>query len=268
LFHQTSPADILATTMLMKGVDSTLIVPYGDGNSELKEMPMKVVCTASAENWRVEGLSYNLIMDGDGSVTEGGANTSTCSPRFLDDKVEQTPSLQLVGFTSEERTDTKTDSPRFFLDADMIKQMFADGLDSAEGTDTSTCTPRIIIDVYMAQQRRVIKLAESVRQVRDLAVHACGFLRINGSQILDDTNEKFKRRGSVAFIRMLVQYLPSARGAKWHSSFLLSISVILQKNGCTAKVQDKRLFVPLVGGAWARIDFVASCNDKVHGIPI
>jgi len=223
-----------------------------------------VVCTESAENWHVKGLSFNFSVDEDGCSSEGSTDASTSSPRFLmnGDKVKQKPPLQSDGFTSEESTDTLTDRPRFFMDSGLMKQILADGLDGAESTDTSTCSPDLMMDVDMAQQMRFIQLAESVCQVRDLVGYACGFLRMDRSRILVDTNEKCRRRGSVALIRMYVHHLPFAKRARWRSPLLLSICAVLQRNGCVAKVQGNELFAQLGGGALARIDFVASCDDK------
>jgi len=174
-----------------------------------------VVCTESAENWHVKGLSFNFSVDEDGCSSEGSTDASTSSPRFLmnGDKVKQKPPLQSDGFTSEESTDTLTDRPRFFMDSGLMKQILADGLDGAESTDTSTCSPDLMMDVDMAQQMRFIQLAESVCQVRDLVGYACGFLRMDRSRILVDTNEKCRRRGSVALIRMYVHHLPFAKRA-------------------------------------------------------
>jgi len=254
--------------MVRNWVHSTHSTPYGDVGSKLKEIPMRVVCTESAESWHVSGLSFNFTVDQDGYHSEESTGSSTRSPRVLMNggKLRQMPIFRLGGFTSEESADNLPDSPSFVMDGGMMKQMLAGGLGGAKGTGTLTCSPGFATDVDMAQQKHFIQLAESVCKVRDLVLCTCGFLRIYASTIYIDTNEKCKRRGSVALLRIHVQHLPFRKRAKWRLPLFLAISGLLQKNGCASKVQGNELFAPLVHGALARIDFEASDDKAVDAL--
>lgn len=99
---------------------------------------------------------------------------------------------------------------------------------------------------------------ESARQILELVQHECAFLRIRGHGL---RIEKHRQRSVAATLCIFVQGLPWSKRAKWLLPLLWSVSAVLQRCGCAARVRGGVLRAPLDdvdGGETLRIDFAAA----------
>jgi len=96
-----------------------------------------------------------------------------------------------------------------------------------------------------------------VQRLCNTVVKECSFLRISSTKLCYEVSKRAKRHGSIATLRIYVDGLPLIKRAKWSAPLIWSVSAVLQRQGCSSKVQNKELYV-LVNYAHVRIDLVAA----------
>jgi len=108
---------------------------------------------------------------------------------------------------------------------------------------------------------------DSIALLAALVERECGFLRLAGYSVLDETSPLRRRRGAAKCMILFVRDLPWVKRAKWTTPLLWCMVAVLKKHGIVTKMQGAELYVELPGatdgctdliGHYVRVDFAAA----------
>merc|ERR1712217_526078 len=99
---------------------------------------------------------------------------------------------------------------------------------------------------------------QSTHHIYELVESECGFLRLRGHSIHAEVTRKKPRRGIAGTLRIYMEGLPRVKRAKWYQPLCWSVMAMLQRCGCTMRMQNGELYVQAREGIVLRLDFAAT----------